>query len=93
MSECCIDALRRWLEILGSGDGLRRAAPDADAARRHDCARGGDRPLGARQAERPDAPERHPDPLVPGDPDGLAGILRAETPHLVLLDLMLPRRA
>ena len=29
----------------------------------------------------------------PGDPDGLAGILRAERPHLVLLDLMLPRRA
>ena len=29
-------------------------------------------------------------PLVTGDPDGLAGLIRAEKPRLVLLDLMLP---
>ena len=29
-------------------------------------------------------------PLVTGDPDGLAGVIRAERPQLVLLDLMLP---
>ena len=29
-------------------------------------------------------------PLVTGDPDGLPGVIRAERPHLVLLDLMLP---
>ena len=29
-------------------------------------------------------------PLVTGDPDGLPGVIRAEKPHLVLLDLMLP---
>ena len=29
-------------------------------------------------------------PLVTGDPDGLAGVIRAERPSLVLLDLMLP---
>ena len=29
-------------------------------------------------------------PLVTGDPDGLAGVIRAEKPRLVLLDLMLP---
>ena len=29
-------------------------------------------------------------PLVTGDPDGLAGVIRAERPRLVLLDLMLP---
>ena len=29
-------------------------------------------------------------PLVTGDPDELSGIIRAERPHLVLLDLMLP---
>ena len=29
-------------------------------------------------------------PLVTGDPDGLSGVIRAEKPRLVLLDLMLP---
>ena len=29
-------------------------------------------------------------PLVTGDPDGIAGVIRAEKPRLVLLDLMLP---
>ena len=29
-------------------------------------------------------------PLVTGDPDGLAGVIRAEKPRLVLIDLMLP---
>ena len=29
-------------------------------------------------------------PLVTGDPDGLGGVIRAEKPRLVLLDLMLP---
>ena len=29
-------------------------------------------------------------PLVTGDPDGLPGVIRAEKPRLVLLDLMLP---
>ena len=29
-------------------------------------------------------------PIVTGDPDDLSGLIRAEKPHLVLLDLMLP---